>query len=124
MGSTVLSISALRTSPGGADVHDVTVAVAPTDTVLSDVISCLHTEALGVVLTNTDGSQELNAWIEVAPTINGPWDRSPWTGLEQIAAGETRYETASVKGRRFARLVGTASGAGLNVRTWIDRVNG
>lgn len=118
-----LEITTIRTSAGVA-YSDTTVAVAPTDTVMSEAISCHQMENMAIALTNTDGSQSLNAWLEVAPASSGPWDRSPWTGLEEIAAGETRYETAAVRGRRYVRLVGIASGAGLNARLWLDLVNG
>jgi len=104
-------------------VIDRTVAVAPTSTVILAPFSCWGFEELSVVLTNSDATQELNAWVEMAPTISGPWDQSQWTGLEQIAALETRVEVAVLRGRQYARITGTASGAGLNCRIWALKVS-
>lgn len=103
----------------------VTVAVAPTITTIASQVSVWSFEELSITLTNDDGTQELNAWVEMAPDLSGapgPWDRSSWTGLEQIAAGESRTEVAVVRGRQWCRIVGQASGAGLNCRVWLLRV--
>lgn len=100
-----------------------TVAVAPTSTVIVQPFSCWGFEELSIALANDDAAQELNAWVEMAPEQAGPWDQSQWTGLEQIAALETRVEVAVLRGRQWARVTGTASGAGLDCRVWALKVS-
>lgn len=101
------------------------VSVGPTTTTIVSQVSCWNFEELSITLTNDDATQQLDAWVEMAPDLNGapgPWDQSQWTGLEQIAAGESRTEVAVVRGRQWCRVVGRASGAGLSCRVWLLKV--
>ena len=70
----------------------VSVEVASTATTIAgpfDVVGGTYAE---VALTNTDGSQTLNAWVESSPD-GTTWNaKLNWQGLDAIAAGELRYE--------------------------------
>ena len=105
----------------GLPLSGTVIAVAPTPTVLMPPLS-LHQRNvtdLCVGLVNDNGSQTLDATVELGPTANGPWADSGYTGLSSIAAGETRSQVFGVSGQPYARIRGTASGAGLNCRIWV-----
>lgn len=89
------------------------VEVASTATTIAgpfDVVGGTYAE---VALTNTDGSQTLNAWVESSPD-GTTWNaKLNWQGLDAIAAGELRYEGFDCTYERHVRIRGTASGAGL-----------
>ena len=78
--------------------------------------------AVAISLSNDDGSQTLNAWVEVAPTASGPWMRSSWAAFETMAAGATRSDVFASAGYQWVRLVGLMDGAGGNTRVWAWKV--
>jgi len=98
------------------------VVVAPTDTVMVAPFAVSQSERVGATLANDDATQTLNAWVEVGPTLSGPWYRSPWAGFEAVAATTSRTDVFGTVGYQFARIVGTQSGAGGNVRVWAWKV--
>ena len=98
------------------------VAVASTDTLVVSPFSVVLEERVGCTLANDDATQTLNAWVEVGPTADGPWYRSPWSGFEVILPTTSRTDVFGTVGYQFARLVGTQSGAGGNVRVWAWKV--
>jgi hypothetical protein len=97
----------------GVAVNTVAKSVNPSATVL-DTFTPGVMERVWIYLENTDGSQTLEGVVQtrlVAGT--GTWATSPSTELSGIAAGEARLRPVDVIGAGEARIVATASGAGL-----------
>lgn len=109
--------TAFKNSSGTA-IEGVTVAAAPTATQLVGPQSVVRHSAIYVGVQNTDGSQTLNAWVESGPTLTGPWRASGWTALTEVGAGNFADGQLDVTGMRCVRVMGTASGAGLNAKVW------
>ena len=100
----------------------VTVAVAPTDTVLFAPVPLSMKTHLYLAVRNDDAAQLVTARIQTGPTSSGPWLDLPNSILSDIAAlalGEDTFETL---GRPWARGVATSSGSGGNVTVWAASV--
>jgi len=95
-----------------------TVAVAPTSTVIVGPQDTTKNPFISVYLKNTDALQTLNAWIETGPTVTGPWAREASLQLDQIVALDTRSARFDAIGSQFVRIMGLASGLGLNTTAW------
>lgn len=94
------------------------VAVAPVATTLWGPVVVRNLKGVAVTLANDDGAQTLAAFIEVGPSETGPWYQSPWAAFESLAAGASVSDVAATEGYGYARMRGTASGAGLSARVW------
>lgn len=103
---------------GTGSVEGRVVSVAPTATTLVDAFAVRGMTRAVFTLANDDATQTLNAWLEVGPTSSGPWDATEWTGLDDIAALDSRTEAADVAGHSYMRVRATSSGAGLDCRVW------
>lgn len=109
--------------PWNRTIADQQVAVAPTDTVVLAAFSTRRadgklegTTSLSISLNNLDLSQTLDAWFESSWDGSTKWATVNVISLDGIAVGETRYQNFVVKPWRYLRLMGRASGAGLNCR--------
>lgn len=99
------------------------VAVGPTSTELVSPFLCRAIgphPSLTVEVTNTDGTQVLDAWLETSAVSTGPWSIQGTSELRQVQPGESRNPPLDMAGLLWVRVVGTASGAGLtaNVAAW------
>lgn len=65
-------------------------------------------------LQNPDLVQTIDAFVDVAMSSAGPWARTLWNGLGQIAPGVVRSDFFKKSGQIWLRLVAVADGAGVN----------
>lgn len=95
------------------------VTVNPTATQLYLVPIRNLATRLNVQLTNLDLLQTLNAWVETRLGISDPFYRELSTDLDEIKAGETRRGSWLLRGTHEARVMATASGAGLSAQVTV-----
>jgi hypothetical protein len=91
---------------------NVSVAVAPTKTVVLPPTSLDASSVLICERTNQDLSQVLNEQIEVIG-VSGNWSVLSDSSLQGIQPGETRIRALYLKGYTRVRTTATASGSGL-----------
>lgn len=98
-----------------------TVAVAPTTTTLMPAFDLrqFRVQRLSINVINDDGSQTLTTDLQFGPTSTGPWTSSGAMATT-FAAGEGVSASVDVGGYAYARLIGSASGAGLNARVGVN----
>ena len=107
------------------NLNEAVVAVAPTSTTLGGpftVTSQFYNDTILLRITNSDGSQSLDAWVEVSwtgGTIYDKWQDNYFMG---IPAGECRQKEVNIGSNPVFRVQGTASGAGLNCKISVKRV--
>ena len=90
-----------------------TVAVAPTATTMATV-DVKKTKTLGVHVKNTDGSQTLTCTVQRRPHPGVDFVDSQLPDLSLIAAGASAAVDVDCGASYEVRVIGTASGAGLN----------
>lgn len=86
--------------------------VNPTETQMA-LINGYPDKMITLAITNSDGSQTLNCYIQRGTKAGSPWAQSNIDAFTSIAPGETRIETFDIDGVPAIRVYGTASGAGL-----------
>jgi hypothetical protein len=92
------------------------VSVAPTQTELLAPYNVTHVRWLTVEVINDDVDQELDCTWQGSASSDGPWTALVDTTLAGISALESRCAPKSTIGLQWVRLVGTASGSGLDCR--------
>lgn len=70
--------------------------------------------SLAFEIQNPDVTQVIDAYVDVATALAGPFSTSQWNGLMQIAPGETRAAVFPKPAQSIIRLVARADGAGVN----------
>lgn len=97
----------------------IVVSVAPTATVISTVDTS-RTKLLSVSVTNLDLTQTLacvvqrRSWPSSISAVPEEWNTSSLPDLSEILPGTTQGVDIDVAANSEIRLVGTASGAGLD----------
>lgn len=93
------------------------IAVAPTTTVLVPAIDVTTgLSAVRLEIINDDLAQTLSVAYEKSETADGPWSPTNYDFFRAITPGESRMDVVDVRYLKFIRVVGTASGAGLDAR--------
>lgn len=108
-------------SPPAAE--ELTVAVAPTATIIGGPWATWLTEAIVVRIQNMDAVQSIDAWFELTwddGTIYDLQQDNYFMGIPALAARQKEFAFAA---HPAMRIMATASGAGANVRISVRRVN-
>jgi hypothetical protein len=96
-------------------------SVAPTTTTLMAALDLrsYRADRLTINIVNDDLAQTLTLDLQFGPTATGPWTSSG-AMVATLAAGEGVSASVDTAGYAFARIIGTASGAGLSARVGVS----
>lgn len=100
------------------------VAVAPTTTVLAGPLDCKLGTSIRIEVINDDLAQTLDVTCDKSDAATGPWGASEYDGLRAIQPGEVRNVVVDVRWLKYVRLLGVASGAGLQARVSVTTFSG
>lgn len=92
-------------------------AVAPVTTVLVPAVDVtVGLSAVRLEIINDDLVQTLTVSFEKSETALGPWSPTNYDFFATMAPGESRMDCVDVRFLKYIRVIGVASGAGLNAR--------